>query len=138
MTTKWPTLTGSIRKTITIWHSQAWAGNPELHPHDVTITFGWKRQINPWFSRTYSLDEAQKKADKLCYLVADRNLNEFLPFNPTVETLACWLLVRAQGLLDWIEIEAYDGYKVRLERPDIPEKWRKVYLGEDLPQGLTA
>lgn len=138
MTQKWPTVTGKFRQHITIWHAQAWAGNPDLHSHDIEVTFGWRREINPKHSRTYSVYEAEKKVARLCALVKDKNLNELLPFNPTVETLGCWLLVRAQGLFDFVEIAAYDGYEIHIEKADIPDHWRKVYLGDDLPEALTV
>lgn len=138
MTQKWPTVSGAFTRKIRIWHAQAWAGNPEQHPHDIAVTFGWKHEINPRFSHTWPLDETVGKVRQLCELVEDRDLNLILPFNPTVETLACWLLVRAPAFYSHIRIEAYDGYEVRVDRGDIPEHWRKEYLGDARPEGLTA
>jgi hypothetical protein len=137
-TKKWPTLSGKFSRDIVIWHAQAWAGNPDQHSHSITVAFGWKHEINPTHSHTWPVDETKGKVKALCDLVSDKYLNDLLPFNPTVETLACWLLVRAPAFYNYVEIEAYGGYLVRVERTDIPEAWRKVYLADANVESLTA
>lgn len=136
MTRKWPTVAGRMSKAVTIWHAQAWAGNPDLHSHEIVIAFGWKHEINPHQGHTWPVYESQAKVGRLCALVDGKNLNEILPNQPTIETLACWLLVRAPAFYDYIEIDAYDGYSIKVERADIPASWREAYLGTDVAVGL--
>lgn len=137
-TRKWPTVAGRISKTVTIWHAQAWAGNPDLHSHEFRISFCWKHEINPGHGHTWSIHETQAKVDKLCGLVDGKNLNEILPNQPTAETLACWLIVRAPSFYSAVEIDCYENYQVRIERTDLPKSWESHYLGDETPQGLTA
>lgn len=134
----WPMLEQQYGQPVKIWHAQAWAGNPDLHDHDITIAFGWKRAINPHYGHTWSVYESGPKVEKLCALVHEKNLNELVrPYQPTIETLAGWLLARAT-LFDWIEISAYGGYRVRLSQRDLSDFWRKAYLGSDAPEALTV
>lgn len=140
MTQKWPTIAGSMSKAVTLLHAQAWAGNPDLHAHAIAITFGWRHEINPHHGHTWSVCETQAKIDRLCDLIDNKNFNDLIPAGtqPTVETLACWLLVRAPSFYEWIEIEAYGNYRVRVERGDVPKTWVMTYLGNESVQGLTA
>lgn len=140
MTKKWPTVTGSMRKSITLLHAQAWAGNPDLHEHPITVSFGWRHEINPHFGHTWPVAETQHKIDRLCALVDGKNFNDLIPegTQPTVETLACWLLVRAPAFYDWVEIDAYEDYRVMVERGDIPKSWQETFLGSARPEALTV
>ncbi len=102
-TRKWPTVAGRISKSITLLHAQAWAGNPDLHSHPAVVTFGWRHEINPNFGHTWSVYETQHKIDKVCALVDGVPFNDLIPegTQPTIETLACWLLVRTPAFWDW-------------------------------------
>lgn len=139
MTRKWPTLSGRIRQVATLVHAQAWAGNPDLHSHPITITFGWRHEINPHHGHTWSIYESQAKVAKLIALIDGKNFNDLIPagVNPTIETMACWLLVRAD-LFDYVEIDAYDNYTVHVDKADIPKAWRETYLAGDRTQDLTV
>ena len=120
-------ISGSYSKAATVWHAQAWAGNPHLHSHDVVLTFGWKRPIVPELGRTESVYDIEAEVSRLCALVDGKNLNAILPHQPTVETLACWLLSRASDFYGWVEIEAYGGYRLRLDRSDFPADAQTFY-----------
>lgn len=135
---KWPMIAGTYSQSVRIWHAQAWAGNPDLHPHDLVISFGWKHEINPSAGHTWSVYETRDKVEQICALVHEKNLNDLLPNQPTIETLACWLLVRTPAFYSHIEIAAYGGYQIRLERKDVSDVWTRHYLGSEAPQGLTA
>ncbi len=139
-TKKWPTVPGIYRQKVTVWHAQAWAGNPEQHSHEMVIGFGWSHEINPHFGLTWSVYETAHKVKRLCELVDGKNLNDLMPvgMEPTVENLACWLLVRAPAFYDHIAIDCYDGYTVSPKRSDIPEAWRKEYLGPHGSLSLTV
>lgn len=137
-TSKWPTVSGVYRRKVTIWHAQAWAGNPDQHSHEFVIGFGWTHEINPTQGHTWSVYETEHKVASLCELVAGKNLNQILPNQPTVETLACWLLVRAPAFYDHITIDCYDGYSIRVDRSGIPAAWTAEYLKGASPESLTA
>jgi hypothetical protein len=135
---KWPTVEASLTRKVTIWHAQAWAGNTDQHSHDLFISFGWEREINPRFGHTWSVYETEAKVAKLCALVDGKNLNEILPYQPTVETLACWLMVRCAGIFDYVEIAGYEGYRVRVKNSGIPKNFRDVYLNGDVAPAMTV
>ena len=140
MTKKWPTVSGKYRRTTILRHAQAWAGNPELHDHKVVVGFGWSHEMNPHHGHTWSVFETEAKVEKLCTLVDGKNFNDLIPpgTQPTVETLACWLLVRAPAFYTYVEIDAYDGYTVRVDRDGIPAHWRKTSAQESTVESLTV
>lgn len=126
---KHPIFSGSYSHKIIIWHAQAWAGNPEQHSHDFTVHLHWQNEIVAEDGRAKSVYDIEREVKELCALVDDKNLNKILPFQPTAETLACWLLLRAPAFYNAIQIDCYDGYSIKLNRENIPAgTYKQIYL----------
>lgn len=114
----WPKVSASWSQDIVIRHALAHLGNPEPHEHPLRVEVGWTHEINPGFGHTFPLDKTQGMVRKLLALVDGVHLNDVMPegIPPTSENLACWLLARCPGFIDFIEIHGYRGYRVRAER----------------------
>lgn len=120
MTKRWPRISASVTRTIKASHSLPRLGTPAAHEHEYKIACGWKHEINPTFGYTETFDAMREKSDMAIDAVLSKfdgkNLNEVLPQTPTAEWLALNILEALPSYWFFVEIECYDGYRVRADR----------------------
>lgn len=119
----WPKVTCSIERRITASHSLREMGNPDFHSHEYLLRAGYTHEINPRFGVTKSMSDMRPDLDELANMLDGKNLNEVLPFEPTAEIMACWIMANLPAYWDFVEIECYDGYKVRSEANGMRREW---------------
>lgn len=135
----WPKVSCEYKRAITYMHALPVLGYPHPHKHTVTARLGWRHEINLQTGCTWSIAETEQIADKFLALVDGKDLNALLPFPPTVEMLAVWLMVRMPAFYDYIAIDSHDGrYSVQIGRNDIRPEMKESLLGKDQPPSLTT
>ena len=124
----WPVVTCSVSADFSAVHSLPRIGVAELHGHAYAVRAGWTHEINPFFGHTKPMQEMRIDLDELVELVNGKNLNEVLaPYPPTAETLACWLMANLPDYWQWVEVECYGGYRVRVEANHLRRAWANQY-----------
>lgn len=128
----WPKVDASRSRSITIYHSLPRLGNACPHAHDLIVRLGWSHEINPSQGHTWPLAETDRVLEEQLKRIDGKDLDGILPLPPTAEVLACWLLSQFPPCYDWLEVEAYNGYKVRANRVGLRSEWIAFFRGEGL------
>lgn len=133
----WPKVSASWGGPVRASHSLPF--NPVKHEHDFLIHIGWTHEINPRHGHSgFPLDKIDRMFLKLAALIQDKNLNDLMPFPPTAENLAVWLLVRCPGFIDFVQVQGYGEYVVRVERSGLRSEMVAAYLNGDSVLELTV
>lgn len=136
----WPFVKTSRGVDVEIYHSLPRLGNSELHSHIVNIRISINQEINPQFGHNgFPLDKTDHCLKKIAALVDRKNLNDLMPFPPTAENLCVWLFVRCPGFIEAVEVDAYDGYRVSVDRSKpMRSEMVAAYRGADSVLELTV
>lgn len=76
---------------------------------------------------TKSMQEMEKDLAELTAAIDGSYLNDLLPFPPTAEILACWIMARLPAYWQFVEIDCYDGYKVRVQADSMRSEWAEKF-----------
>lgn len=135
----WPKVSASWGGPVVATHSLPGVGNPEPHSHDFHIRIGFTHEINPRHGHSgFPIDKLEGMFRKLAALIDGKDLNALLPFPPTAENLAVWLLVRCPGFIDYVEIRGYGEYIVSANRDGLRSEMAAGYMGTDSVLELTV
>lgn len=124
----WPKITSSVERLITATHSLPDIGAAEPHEHKYLVRAGWTHEINPTRGCTKSMAEMEHDFFGVVSQLDGADLNVVLPFAPTAETMACWVMARLPAFWQFVEIECYGSYKVRITAGSMRQEWTKQYL----------
>lgn len=127
MKNSWPKVTCSVQQTVIASHSLPSIGFAPTHQHSYVIRAGWTHEINPSMGCTKSMQEMEKDLAELTAAIDGSYLNDLLPFPPTAEILACWIMARLPAYWQFVEIDCYDGYKVRVQADSMRSEWAEKF-----------
>lgn len=132
----WPKVTCRVKRKIIATHALAELGNGDIHKHAYRIRAGWTHEINPTQGITKSMAEMRQDLDELADMLDGRFLNDVLPFRPTAEIMACWLMANLPAYWMFVEIKCYKGakkhgkrsaYKVRIDATGMRREWSEQF-----------
>lgn len=113
-------------------HSLPNLGVSEVHYHLWTVSAGWRHEINPHHGCTKPMQEMHKELNGILTPLQDQNLSlVFMPYPATAETLACYIMAKLPAYWTFVEVRAYDNYRVRVEGNVMRKAWTEIY--EKLP-----
>lgn len=128
----WPKVTASVTLRFFATHAMTRLGGPaaEPHVHDYEVTFGWTHEINPLHGYTHEVGQQRAKFTALVNRLHEQDLNAVLPFEPSAEILALWLLGHTEpAYCDHVILRAYEGYEVRVDRALQRSEWMHFLAG---------
>jgi 6-pyruvoyl-tetrahydropterin synthase len=115
-----PTVAVSITRTFIAEHSLPLVGVAQRHEHSFTIECGYAAEIDPDLGCARPMQEVARDVDAVVAQLEGSYLNDVLPGPPTAEMLACWILAQLSSCWDWVSVRAYDGFKCKVARRNIP------------------
>lgn len=124
----WPKVIARVERRITAFHSLPQFDHADLHDHAYLIRAGWRHEINPEDGCTKSMQDMRKDLDKIVDHINGCYLNDLFGLPPTVETMACWIMARLPSYWQFVEIECYSGYFVRVDAESMRSEWTQAYL----------
>jgi len=128
----WPIIEAEITIKFGAVHSLPAIGVAELHWHLWEVSAGWRHEINPHMGHTKPMQEMHRDLDKIIDKLRDKNLSTmFDPYPATAETLACYIMAKLPAYWSFVEVRAYDCYRVRVEANAMRRLWTENY--EKLP-----
>lgn len=124
MRKSWPRPECSIEQTITVTHSlPAEIGIEEPHSHDYTVRAGYDVEFNPERGCFRPMDEMASELSAVLSQLNGKHLNDVLPFLPTAEVMACWIMARLPTWWTFVEISCYGNYRVRMDANTMRSEW---------------
>lgn len=131
MKNSWPKLTCSVERKIYALHELPGSiGNFKQHGHDYLIRAGWTHEVNPMKGVTKPMQAWRAELDEILDLLDRRDLNMAMePWTPTAENLACWIMARLPSYWQFVEIECYEGFRVRITADSMRSEWAAQFLG---------
>lgn len=124
----WPKVTCSIERRIAASHSLPGLGVAHAHEHDYLIRAGWTHEINPSLGCTKAMQEMEHDIAEISGRLHSMYLNDLMPFPPTAEVLACWIMARLPAYWQFVEIECYGNYRVRVQADAMRSEWTERFL----------
>lgn len=115
---RWPRATVSVDRVFAAMHSLPDLGVEEPHAHEYRVRAGFTHEINPSAGCTMPMQTMVASLDiVLAPLRTCKLLNEVLQ-PPTAEVMAQWILQRLPPYWQFVEIECYEGFRVRVLATD--------------------
>lgn len=124
----WPLVEAEITIKFGATHSLPAIGVGDVHYHLWTVSAGWKHEINPHQGCTKPMQEMYKELNEILITLRDRNLSMvFDPYPATAETLACYIMAKLPAYWMFVQVQAYDGYRVRVDANAMRSAWAEKY-----------
>lgn len=123
MKDSWPKVSASVEYSISCTHSLPSIGVSDPHSHSYIVRAGWSHEINPDMGCTKSLSDMEKDVRPLLDQLNGANLNDVFDFPPTAEIMACWIMARLPAYWQFVEIECYGNYRVRIQADAMRSEW---------------
>lgn len=128
----WPIVEADVTIKFGATHTLPMIGVKDIHWHLWEVTAGWRHEINPHHGCTKPMQEMHKELDALLAPLRDKNLSiMFAPYPATAETLACYVMAKLPAYWTYVQVRAYDNYRVRVEANSMRRLWTENY--EKLP-----
>lgn len=122
-------VTVSTERKFVAEHSLPGVGAAYLHSHTYTMRFGYRQEIQPRQGVTKALRDMAHDVDIVVGKLANQNLNRVLPLPPTAEVLALWSLAQLPGTWEFVEVDAYEGFRARVDRQSMRSEWSEFFAG---------
>lgn len=123
----WPKVTARITLRFTATHSLPDIGVAEPHPHEWIVAAGYTHEINPHHGCTKPMQSMRQELEGWLSRLDGKHLNDVLPFPPTSETIACWIMAHLPEYWDTVAVESYDGYRVEVRADNMRSEWLRQY-----------
>lgn len=132
----WPKVTASVRRVFRAEHSLPEIGVPERHSHRYIVVAGWKHEINQTLNGcTKPLQDMEPDLDVCIDQLSGSYLNDVLPFHPTAEIMAWWILANigrtdirdCSGMWQFVEVHCYKGFIARAVRADATQEILRMF-----------
>ncbi len=129
MNRSWPKVTCSVEQRITATHSLPRSiGSDQPHDHSYLIRAGWTHEVNPEKGVTKPMRDMRHDFDMVVALLNGAELNlAMTPFPPTAENMACWVMAKLPAYWMFVEIECYEGFRVRVEGTSMRREWTEAF-----------
>lgn len=127
-TSGFPIVEAEITIKFGATHSLPDFGVGEVHYHLWTVSAGWRHEINPHHGCTKPMQEMYRELNSILVPLQDKNLSfVFMPYPATAETLACYIMAKLPAYWTFVEVQAYDNYRVRVEGNVMRKAWTEIY-----------
>lgn len=127
-TSGFPLLTATVDTCFWATHSLPSIGVAHPHGHMFTVAAGYRHEINPHMGCTKSFPIMLSELESITSKLEGSDLTELLnPFPPTIETLACYIMAKLPPYWMFVEISAYDHYRVRVDANAMRSVWAEQY-----------
>ena len=127
-TSGFPLVEAEITIKFGATHALPAIGVGDVHYHLWTVSAGWKHEINPHQGCTKPMQAMYKELNDILITLRDKNLSEiFAPYPATAETLACYIMAKLPAYWMFVQVQAYDGYRVRVDANAMRSAWAKQY-----------
>ena len=127
-TSGFPIVEASVRTQFEASHSLPGLGVAEPHSHVWQVRAGWRHEINPHMGCTKPMQSMQQDLQALVKKLEGADLSKkFGTLPATSETIACWIMAHLPAYWMFVEIEAYSGYRVRVQADALRAAWAARY-----------
>lgn len=132
----WPKVTASVRRVFRAEHSLPGIGVADRHSHRYIVIAGWKHEINPILNGcTKPLQDMEPDLDVCVNQLRGSYLNDVLPFHPTAEVMAWWILANigrtelrdGSAMWKFVEVRAYHGFSAIADRADATQEILRMF-----------
>lgn len=123
----WPKVQVTVTTTFAATHSLPLIGVAEPHEHEYRVSAGWLHEINPQNGCTDTLQSMRTDLEEVVTRLRGKHLNDVLPFPPTAEIVALWILAQLTAEWSFVEVAAYGDFAVRADGDVNRGRWANLF-----------